>query len=281
MRRLFGIHHRLSIGIIFLISVMVLGVACTGDSGATGVPGQAGVQGPPGQPGLAGPAGAQGLTGSQGPSGDQGPEGVAGLQGEIGPAGVAGPQGELGPAGVVGLQGDPGLQGIVGPPGPAGARGAEIEKAFNMVENPTFVSPITGASGTGTIVLDGRDLDDLTFEMAIEAEGLMPNTSYYLSATVREVVGGDFGMAGGNVPDAIAVVGTARTDGTGRLEFEGKGVLPNVFDSPATPGVTEWRIDQQIRQLGSGETGNCVECILVCSPTTKVKLVNGKLVQVP
>ena len=40
-----------------------------------------------------------------------------------------------------------------------------------MVENPTFVSPITGASGTGTIVLDGRDLDDLAFEMAIEAEG--------------------------------------------------------------------------------------------------------------
>ena len=41
-----------------------------------------------------------------------------------------------------------------------------------------------------------------------------------------------------------------------------------------------WRIDQQIRQLGSGELGNCVECILVCSPTTKVELVDGKLVQV-
>jgi len=130
-------------------------------------------------------------------------------------------------------------------------------------------------------VLNGRDLDNLDFEMAIEAEDLMPNTWYYLSATVREVVGGDFGMGGGTVPVASVVVGTVRTDGTGRLEFEGEGVLPNVFDTPVTPGVTQWRIDQQVRQLGSGELGNCVECILVCSPTTKVELVDGKLVQIP
>ena len=114
----------------------------------------------------------------------------------------------------------------------------------------------------------------------MEAEDLMPNTWYYLSATVREVIDGDFGMSGGTVPVAMNVVGAARTDGEGRLEFTGVGVLPNVFDSPATPGVTQWRIDQQVRQLGSGELGNCVECILVCAPTTKVELVDGKLVQV-
>ena len=55
-----------------------------------------------------------------------------------------------------------------------------------MVENPTFVSPINGASGTWTFELDGENLES---KMAIEAEGLMPNTWYYLSATVRERLG--------------------------------------------------------------------------------------------
>ena len=35
----------------------------------------------------------------------------------------------------------------------------EITSAFDMVENPTFVSPINGASGTGTFELDGEDLE--------------------------------------------------------------------------------------------------------------------------
>ena len=67
-------------------------------------------------------------------------------------------------------------------------RHGQLENA-RIFENPTFVSPITGASGTGTFELDGEDLE---FKMAIEAEGLMPDTWYYLSATVREVAAGDF-----------------------------------------------------------------------------------------
>ena len=160
---------------------------------------------------------------------------------------------------------------------PVVAADDEIETEFALVDNPTFTSGDGlggGGVGTGKIEIDGEDLEDLEFELEIEAEGLTPNTWYYLSVTVRE------GFGGIAVPVAIAVVGTARTDDKGRLEFEGKGVLPNVFGSPATAGVTQWRIDQQVRQLGSGELANCVECILVCSPTTKVELVDGKLAQV-
>ena len=141
----------------------------------------------------------------------------------------------------------------------------EIKSEFNLVENASFVDPITGASGEGEFELNGENLDKLKFKLEIDAEDLTPNAWYYLSVTVRET------FDGGIVPVAIAVAGMARADDEGRLEFEGKGVLPNVFENP-TPGVTTWRIDQQVRQLGSGEKGNCVECILVCSPTTKVEL---------
>lgn len=154
---------------------------------------------------------------------------------------------------------------------PAEAGGKKINSEFNLVENPSFVDPITGASGEGEFELNGKNLDKLKFELEIDAEDLTPNAWYYLSVTVRET------FDGGIVPVAIVVVGMARADDEGRLEFEGRGVLPNVFEDP-TPGVSTWRIDQQVRQLGSGEKGNCVECILVCSPTTKVELVDGKLV---
>ncbi len=150
----------------------------------------------------------------------------------------------------------------------------DIETEFAMVDNSLFTPGDgfgAGGSGTGKFELEGDDLDDLEFELQIEAEDLMPNTWYYLSVTVRE------GFGGVAVPVAIAVVGMARTDNTGRLEFEGESVLPNVFDDP-TPGVTTWRIDQQVRLLGSATENFCVECILVCAPTTKVELVDGELV---
>ena len=165
---------------------------------------------------------------------------------------------------------------------PVEADGKKIKSEFNLVENPAFVDPVTGiASGEGEFELDGKNLDKLKFKLNMAAEDLTPNTWYYLSVTVREVEDGAFGPAGGNVPVGFAVAGMARTDDDGELEFEGKGILPNVFDDPVTPGVTEWRIDQQVRQLGSGDKGNCVECILVCAPTTKVELVGDRLVQVP
>ncbi|MCH8186419.1 MAG: hypothetical protein IH862_10005 [Chloroflexi bacterium] len=157
----------------------------------------------------------------------------------------------------------------------------EIKTKFDLVENTALVHPITGASGLladglgGKIEIDGEDLDKLKFKVKYKAQGLEPNTWYYLAVTVREShTDGtpDETFPGGIKPVAIAVAGMARTDGAGRLEFEGKGVLPNVFDDPVTSGVSKWRIDQQVRQIGSGELRNCVECILVCRPTTKVEL---------
>ncbi len=147
----------------------------------------------------------------------------------------------------------------------------DIETKFRLVENPAFIEPITGAVGHGVFNLDG-DLDNLKFDLEIEAQGLESSTWYYLAVTVRE------GFDGTAVPVAIAVAGMARTNSRGNLEFVGHGVLPNVFAPNVNTGVKTWRIDQQVRQLGSGELANCVECILVCAPTTKVELVKGELV---
>ena len=148
----------------------------------------------------------------------------------------------------------------------------DITSEFALVENTLFVEPITGAVGSGKFKLDGEDLDDLEFWLEIEAEGLMAGKWYYLAATVRENFDGEA------VPIAWAVVGMAQADADGKLKSSGTAVLPNVFDPPTSVGVTKWRIDQQLRQLGSGEKGNCVECILVCAPTTKVELHDGELV---
>ena len=147
------------------------------------------------------------------------------------------------------------------------AEGGKITMSFDLVDNTTFTPDIpplgtTEAHGSGKIEINGHNLDNLKFKLKMAGEDLTPNTWYYLSVTVRE------GDAGGAVPVALAVAGMAKTDGAGDLEFTGDGVLPNVFES----GATEWRIDQQIRLLGNGIKANCVECILVCAPTTLVKL---------
>ena len=72
--------------------------------------------------------------------------------------------------------------------------------------------------------------------------------------------------------DHTVVVGWTKTNGEGVLSFEGNAVTPN--PALATPGATHWRIDQQITllTLTNTTTGGCVDCILVCTPTTKVKL---------
>ena len=173
-----------------------------------------------------------------------------------------------------------------GPPAEAG--GKQIKSDFDLVENPGLVSPLNGASGLradglgGEIRFNGQNPDQLGFELKMAAKDLEPLTWYYLAVTVREAPDGENGnFPGGVKPVAFAVAGMTRTDDVGRLEFKGRGLLPNVFDFPETSGVDHWRIDQQVRRIGDGELNNCVECILVCAPTTKVKLVDGKLVQVP
>ena len=189
-------------------------------------------------------------------------------------------------AGLVSLVVLAGLVLIVVASAPAEAGGKQIKSSFDLVENTGLVSPITGASGLradglgGEIRFNGRNPDQLGFELKMAAKDLVPHTWYYLAVTVREAPDGENGnFPGGVKPVAFAVAGMTRTDDVGRLEFKGKGLLPNVFDFPETSGVDHWRIDQQVRRIGDGELNNCVECILVCAPTTKVKLVDGKLVQ--
>lgn len=150
----------------------------------------------------------------------------------------------------------------------AEAGGKDIKTKFNLVENKDFIVPM-GASGTGEFELNGRDLDNLKFKVKYKAQGLEKNTWYYLGVTVRE------GFGGISVPVHAVVVGTVRTDHKGRLNFKGGGVLENVFDPS---GVTTWRIDQQVTRAGIGTENDCVECVLVCSPTTKIELVGGELV---
>lgn len=173
-------------------------------------------------------------------------------------------------AGLVSLVVLAGLVLIVVTSAPVEAGAKKIKTNFNLVENTSFVATTTrrGAMGTGQFKLDGH-LDSLEFQVRFKADGLLPNEVYSLRVTVRE------GFGGISVPVHAVVVGTVRTDHKGRLNFKGGGVLENVFDPS---GVTTWRIDQQVTRAGIGTENDCVECVLVCSPTTKIELVGGELV---
>ena len=93
MKRLFGNRKYLSIGFFFIIGLMILGLACTGDAGVSGASGAAGQTGAPG---------GQGAVGPQGPSGASGPTGSAGTAGAPGAAGSSGSTGARGQAGRLG-----------------------------------------------------------------------------------------------------------------------------------------------------------------------------------
>ncbi len=135
------------------------------------------------------------------------------------------------------------------------------------------IPAIEAPSGSGEFELDG-DLDDLGFELEIEAEGLVPGAWYFLGVTLRKGHGGLQPFVENGVVDA----GMARADAEGRLEFEGEGA----FEADLFTGSTLWRFDQQIRRAdgpgGGAEPTWCVNCILVCFPTTLVELVDGELV---
>ncbi len=92
LRLVFGSHKHLSIGIFFIVLVMVLGVACSGDDGAlgaAGAPGASGSQGVDGAKGSAGEAGQAGSDGSDGSDGRTGSTGATGAQGATGPTGIS------------------------------------------------------------------------------------------------------------------------------------------------------------------------------------------------
>jgi len=88
LRSRFGSRNRLSIGFFFIIAAMILGAACSGDTGASGTAGQAGAQGVTGPAGATGPAGSAGPAGSTGAASPTGPAGAQGSAGAAGPAGV-------------------------------------------------------------------------------------------------------------------------------------------------------------------------------------------------
>ena len=163
-----------------------------------------------------------------------------------------------------------------GAPVQAGGQPSQIESDFRMVENAPFTKINTTweiGAGSGTFTLNGTHLqnDNLKFNLEIWANGLLDNEEYYLTATLREGFDGTIG------PVAEATAGTATTDGVGRLHFKGMGVFP----ASAFVGDGPWRIDQQVRIVGGvgGTLTVCFECVLVCRPTTKIELVDGKLVE--
>ena len=145
----------------------------------------------------------------------------------------------------------------------------DIESEFDMVQNTAFVNvdPGTvGAGGSGEFELDGEDLDDLEFELEVEADGLLANTLYQISISVRAGHGAPFA-----VPLVTVIAGSAWTNGQGELEAEGEAVIPNIFGG-ASAG-DKWRIDQQVLRPGAGPgPAACVDCVLVCAPTTPIVL---------
>ena len=155
--------------------------------------------------------------------------------------------------------------------------GGDIRTEFVSEDNP-FFTPAGGESGTGEFELDAETLE---FELQMDAEGLVAGEEYRLTVTVRNVTGGAFRAAGLTLPIEEITVGSATADAEGRLEFEGEGAIP----ASAFMTGTEWRIDQQVKLEGSvggtkfvGADPVCFECILTCSPTTKVELVDGEFV---
>ena len=155
----------------------------------------------------------------------------------------------------------------------------DIESEFDLGQGPRdgmtgipFLTPdipsAVAPSGSGEFELDG-DLDDLEFELEIEAEGLLPNTPYDLSVSLRS------GHGGLQAALNVVVVGTATTDDEGKLEFEIEDSpldLAALF--PAGADGPGWRVDFGIVDPGVWSPGNCDAalnpCRLVCAPFTSI-----------
>ena len=148
------------------------------------------------------------------------------------------------------------------------ADNGNIFSEFKLVENSLFVDPM-GASGSGTFELDGRDLDNLKLKYKVKADNLMPKTWYKAAIVIRDLT--DPNLDG---PDDTVVVGFHKTNANGSLNFVGKAVLPDPTDSSPNGIVSGWRIDQHL-SLAAGpgtDRNHCVDCVLVCMPTTHVQL---------
>ena len=154
------------------------------------------------------------------------------------------------------------------------ARGQNhVKNKFIMVENPTFTPATGGLSGSGKLDLNTKKDE---YKLKIRAEGLEPGTVYRVTQTVRHSTSG--------LASAVIILDVEVTaDKKGRIKFKTNHVAldADLLEATGAPGVgPNWRIDQQVRLAGSGDpSGVCMDCILVCAPTTKIHIEDGKIVE--
>ncbi len=157
-----------------------------------------------------------------------------------------------------------------GAPVEAGAKGNHIDSKFELWENPSFTAGIGGLSGKGKFAYDPKKGE---FDITLEAEGLTPGELYNVTAGIRE------GTAGGTNPQTIFYDVAVVADDNGKIKVTRKHRFLELLNEAPGDGSNNWRIDQEVRLAGVGTTGGCVDCILVCRPTTKISLVDGELVE--
>jgi hypothetical protein len=187
-----------------LMSLNMVGCACEGDRGASGIQGDAGPEGdagPQGAKGDQGSKGDQGTQGEKGDTGDAGPQGEQGAQGEKGDTGNAGPQGEQGAQGEkgdTGNAGPQGEQGVQGEQGDAGEQGPQGEKGDTGDAGPQGEQGAQGEQGPA---------------------GEAGISSAVLSGTVTNGAA-DVALEGATVAFDPAVVSSATTDSAGAFSVE-------------------------------------------------------------
>jgi len=154
----------------------------------------------------------------------------------------------------------------------AGAKGNHIDSKFELVENKDFTPETGGPSGSGKFAYDPKKGE---FDITVKAEGLIPGELYNVTATIRE------GTSGGNDPVATFFNVAVVADDDGKIKVNRKHRFLELLNEAPGDGTNNWRIDQQVRlaDFGGGTSGVCEDCILVCSPTTKLSLVDGELVE--
>ena len=131
--------------------------------------------------------------------------------------------------------------------------------------------PPTDASGRGKLSFNTKKGE---FKLKVRAQGLEPGVTYHVRQTIRN------GTAG-NVP-ALATIFDVEVvaDSKGKIKVARKHVRLDILNIPGIDVNGPWRIDQQITRDGVGNaSGNCQDCVLVCSPTTKISIVDGQLVE--
>ena len=151
----------------------------------------------------------------------------------------------------------------------AGGKGNHIETNFALIENTTFVFPV-GATGQGKFDFNTKKGE---FNLSAKAEGLVSGETYRVRATVRNTFDGKAAVA------AIILDVPVVADGNGEIAVTRKHVALELLKVAPDDGSHNWRIDQQLVLTGIGTKFTCVDCILVCAPTTKVSLVDGKLIE--